>query len=83
MSTDDRDPAGQPLPVTAEVGDEGGSQADGAQQAATFSDVFGHPRVDSVTAVSAGAAGPDSDDPPGDRVTHATDWPPDDGRPPR
>jgi hypothetical protein len=83
MSTDGRDPTGQPLPVTGEVGDEGGSQAEGAQQAATFSGVFGHPRVDSVTAGSAAAAGPDSDDSPGDGVTHATDWPPEHGRPQR
>lgn len=34
------------LPVTAEVGDEGGSYADGAVQAETFSGVFGNRRVD-------------------------------------
>lgn len=42
--TDDR--ADETLPVTAEVGDEGGSYADPANQAATFSGPAGHRRVD-------------------------------------
>lgn len=63
-----------PLPVTAEVGDEGGSFAEATSQAETFSGVFGHPRVD---ATAAGAAAPtpepDAQVTPADQVTHATE----------
>jgi len=51
--TDDR--ADKTLPVTAEVGDEGGSYADPTIQADTFSGPAGNPRVD--TEVVAGVAG--------------------------
>ena len=34
------------LPVTAEVGDEGGSYADATQQAETFKGAAGNPRID-------------------------------------
>lgn len=64
----------QKLPVTAEVGDEGGSYAEGTQQAATFSGVFGNPRVDAETAGSeAGHAAADRG--ADDDVTHATEPP--------
>ena len=44
MSTDDR--TRDKLPVTAEVGGEGGSYADATQQAETFKGAAGNPRVD-------------------------------------
>jgi hypothetical protein len=64
------------LPVTAEVGDEGGSYADATQQAETFSGVFGNPRVDRErTAATAPAAAADRDASDDDEITHATDRP--------
>ena len=44
MSADDR--GTDKLPVTAEVGDEGGSYADATQQAETFKGAAGNPRLD-------------------------------------
>jgi hypothetical protein len=44
MST--QEPARDKLPVTAEVGDEGGSYADATQQAETFKGAAGNPRLD-------------------------------------
>jgi len=62
------------LPVTAEVGDEGGSYADGAVQAETFSGVFGNPRVDPKT-VGAKAGRRSATAPEPDEVTQATETP--------
>jgi hypothetical protein len=72
--TDDR--ADKTLPVTAEVGDEGGSYADPATQVETFSGPDGNPRVDQARIAGAGAvaaaAEPVADD---DVVKHATERP--------
>ena len=53
--TEDRDKP--TLPVTAEVGDEGGSFAEPTQQTETFSGPAGNPRVD-PKAVEAGVKSP-------------------------
>ncbi len=68
------------LPVTAEVGDEGGSFADPTLQVDTFSGVFGNPRVDQKAVAPAGAVAgavaPDPDRPDeGATVTPATEPP--------
>jgi hypothetical protein len=47
MSIDDR--KDEKLPVTAEVGGEGGSYADATQQAETLKGAAGNPRVDPKT----------------------------------
>jgi len=79
MSTDDR--TNEKLPVTAEVGGEGGSYADATQQAETFKGATGNPRVDQKAVVKpvgelAGAAaeGEQVRD-AGDVVKHATEPP--------
>lgn len=79
--TDDR--ADKTLPVTAEVGDEGGSYADPTNQAETFAGPEGNRRVDAdrVAAAPPGRvaggvsseARQDHDDEPG--VKHATEPP--------
>ena len=69
----------KPLPVTAEVGGEGGSYADPTLQAETFSGPAGNPRVDPKAAASAnGAELPPADRAAGDTedlVKNATDAP--------
>ena len=79
MSTDER--TNEKLPVTAEVGGEGGSYADGTQQAETFKGAAGNLRVDQKAVVKpvgelAGAAaeGEQVRD-AGDLVKHATEPP--------
>ena len=81
MSRTDDPPDSTPLPVTAEVGDEGGSYADPTIQRETFSGPGGLPRVDpkrvaGADGTLAAAAGQgeqvrESDD----VVKHATDRP--------
>jgi hypothetical protein len=44
------DPADTKLPVTAELGGEGGSYGDGAIQAETMNGVFGNPTIDAKRA---------------------------------
>ena len=68
------------LPVTAELGDEGGSYGDATTQADTFGGATGHPRVDPkrVAPTGAEAAIPPEGGSPrdsGDEVKHATDAP--------
>jgi hypothetical protein len=65
------------LPVTAEIGDEGGSYAEATQQADTFSEVFGSRRTDPKAISATGtAAGPQRKSrEPEDEVTHATEDP--------
>ena len=77
MNTDDR--TGAKLPVTAEVGGEGGSYADATHQAETFKGASGNPRVDQngvsgsngdlASAASEGEQVRDT----GDVVKHATE----------
>lgn len=74
----DKDPAEDKLPVTAELGDEGGSYGDGTVQAETFRGAGGNPRVDPKRVAppgdAAGAvAGEDTEAEPRDDVKHATD----------
>ncbi len=45
---DQNDPADRKLPVTAEVGGEGGSYADATNQVETFSGPTGNERVDAA-----------------------------------
>lgn len=65
------------LPVTAEIGDEGGSYGEDTQQAETFSGVFGNPRTDpKATSAGGTAAGPQTKSrEPEDEVTPATERP--------
>jgi hypothetical protein len=51
MSEDDR--KDKRLPITAEVGGEGGSYAEASQQAETFTGATGDPRVDPKAVTSA------------------------------
>jgi hypothetical protein len=80
--TDDR--ADTKLPVTAEVGGEGGSFADPTLQVETFSGVKGNPRVDPKTVSSATgeaaavAAEGEQVRSGNDVVKHATDRPDED-----
>jgi hypothetical protein len=79
--TDDR--ADKTLPVTAEVGDEGGSYADPTIQADTFAGPFGNRRVDPQRVqpappdgtAPAVQAGDDAGATPGDEIRHATEPP--------
>lgn len=78
----DKDNAAQPkLPITAELGDEGGSYGDATVQAETFSGASGNPRVDPKRVARGGAQavasqGEQLRESP-DAVKHATE-PPDD-----
>jgi hypothetical protein len=75
------DLADMKLPVTAEVGGEGGSYADGTSQAETLTGVDGNPRIDPKRAGPAGgeaAAAAAEGEParePDDVVKHATEPP--------
>ena len=77
--TDDR--ADKSLPVTAEVGGEGGSYADPTSQVETFRGARGNPRVDQKSAagadgdVSAAAAEGEQVRDTGGMVKHATEPP--------
>lgn len=77
--TDDR--ADKSLPVTAEVGGEGGSYADPTVQAETFGGARGNPRVDQKSVagpdgdLSAAAAEGEQVRDTGDMVKHATEPP--------
>ena len=68
-----------PLPVTAEIGGEGGSYADPTLQTETFSGAAGNPRIDPQAAASPnGAELPAADRDAGDTddlVKHATEPP--------
>ncbi len=76
MSPTDDDATRSELPVTAEVGDEGGSYADATQQVETFSGVFGNRRVDpKKIGAAADASKPQPDTGESDDITHATDRP--------
>jgi hypothetical protein len=67
------------LPVTAELGSEGGSYGDATQQVETFAGEFGNPRVDQKQAglLDAEAATPTLEEPqdPGGMLKHATESP--------
>jgi hypothetical protein len=67
------------LPVTAELGDEGGSYGDATLQAETFEGTAGNPRVDPKRVGSPEAGAAAGDDRPLDLVKHP-DEPPDAGR---
>jgi hypothetical protein len=80
MSSKD-DPTRDKLPVTAEVGDEGGSYADATNQAETFKGATGNPRVDQARAVrpagdiaAAASEGEQAGD-AAEQVRHATEPP--------
>lgn len=69
------------LPVTAELGDEGGSYGDGAVQAETLKGVLGNPTIDPKRAGPAASEGPPAAGEGGqvpdadDEVKHATEPP--------
>ena len=65
------------LPVTAELGDEGGSFGDATTQAETFKGAQGNPRVDPkrVAAVGREAEGTVPDQAPDDEVKDASEPP--------
>jgi hypothetical protein len=79
MSADDR--SSDKLPVTAEVGDEGGSYAEATQQAEAFKGAAGNPRVDQQGVVrpdgdlAAEAAEGEQVRDAGELVKHATEPP--------
>lgn len=82
MKDRNKDPEHDPertLPVTAELGDEGGSYGDATMQAETFAGAPGNPRVDRDRVAAAGReAGAAEPAPPREAdVRHATQ-PPDD-----
>jgi hypothetical protein len=70
---DEKPRPGRKLPVTAEVGGEGGSYADAAMQAETFSGPEGNPRADLTVLGTAGEDEPAVDDEA--VVKHATEPP--------
>lgn len=53
MGTEDRQ-RDEKLPITAELGDEGGSYGDATAQAETFEETPGNPRVDRTRAAATG-----------------------------
>ena len=69
------------LPVTAEVGDEGGSYADATNQAETFKGAAGNPRIDQERTVrpegdvAAAASQGEQVRGTGELVKHATEPP--------
>ena len=76
-----QNPARGKLPVTAEVGGEGGSFADATQQAETFKGAAGNPRLDPKTVVrpegdlAAAASEGEQVLDTGELVKHATEAP--------
>jgi hypothetical protein len=74
------DPQARKLPVTAELGDEGGSYGDATIQAETFSGASGNPRIDPKRVAGTEAPAVTREDQPGepaDAVKHATERPDD------
>jgi hypothetical protein len=78
VNNDRNDRTDQKLPVTAELGDEGGSYGDATAQKETFEGGRGNPRVDPRAVADAGAGTetlePDATRGPADDVVkHPTD----------
>ncbi|MGH9309693.1 MAG: hypothetical protein ACRD1U_09990 [Vicinamibacterales bacterium] len=65
------------LPVTAELGDEGGSYGDATNQAETFKGATGNPVVDPkrVGPIARDADASEPDRSPEDEIKHATEPP--------